>query len=1029
MAQGKFSILAYLGLKSKEFMAGLSDAKGATKNTLGKMGSLFRSFGKVAATGMAVAAAAMTAAVIKFSVEALQAFAEFEKGMNEVYTLLPGISKRQMGQLEADVLSLSREMGVLTTDMVPALYQAVSAGVPKDNVIDFMRVASKAAIAGVTTLETAVDGLTSVMNAYGKENMSVEKAADIFFTTIRLGKTNFEQLAASLYNVTPVAAAVGVSFADVGAAIAALTAQGVPTAQATTQIRSALLSLTAPSKKARGIAQMLGLDFEKLAEIMAQPGGLKTAMELVIKATGGQMDKLKGLMGRIEGVNGLVALSKNEFQSFGDAIIAQGNSLGAYEEAFKTMNQGLSREWDLFKAGLKATMIEAGAALAPIAQEFVPLVKILVKAFQDVPFDKLAAGIMRWMGEVKKELRPILDDLILAWRELVRAAGPILAMFGGVSGETGRLSVMIQLLVRMVVILVQSMSFALRVFDFFKRGFEAISKSSKPFNRDLVWIWEAIKSLATGILGFIPIIGGLIKNFDKTTARLKSFFRWLGEALVGMSDFVQGFGPAQDALWQWDYLWLKLRATIMGVLSDIVEGVFNMVHAIINTFDVFFSQVADDLETMWKDFSTLFPTISNLVSTVTAGMRKKFGAVFDFIKDKLVFLAKIYSRFTGDVIELEEKMAAEVTQIEKAAENERSNFRRAAQKRRSKEWLDMVNERKAREMESLRVEQTIEHERVMAHRRALLSMKGDEGQIMKASLADLEDMLKAKGEAGRQAMAQTTIANEAQLGRMKKALIALNHKEVELKKLSGEELRKLWMQEGERGRNAYNTLLNYERKLGAARKAEAESALSSHKDARLMQSLTYKGMLQEAGRRADIMKAQKKADAAARKEAARASAEKLKALDAYLFKQGKHIITINGMNVKANNRREAQEKYNHIQRLRRDGIEIEGQEKIFKLELDIDTERKQAAMAQQLLSKGHMKERNNALEAWQRRSNSAIKTQRTQMNQVAAIAGKLPTGNIKIELGTPEHLGKVLATANVLLSSIDRTLKGKFTNQ
>ena len=1026
---GKFSIVAYLGLKSKEFLGGLKGAQDATKSTMGQMGAMVAKFGKVATLGLSVAAAAMAAAVVKFSVEALKAFAEFEKGMNEVFTLLPGISKRQMGKMQSDVLGLSREMGVLTTDMVPALYQAISAGVPKENAIDFMRVASKAAIAGVTSLETAVDGLTSVMNAYGKENMTAEKASDIFFTTIRLGKTNFEQLAASLYNVTPVAAAVGISFEDVGASIAALTAQGVPTAQATTQIRSAILSLTAPSKKAREIAYMLGLDFDKLTQIMKKPGGLKTAMELVIKATGGNMDKLKGLMGRIEGVNGLLALSKNEFQAFGDAITAQGSNLGAYEEAFKTMNQGLSREFDLFKAGISATMIEAGRALAPIAQEFVPLIKILVKAFESVPFDKFAAGIMKWMTEVKKELRPILDDLILAWRELVRAAGPIFAMFGGVSGETGRLSVMIQLLFSWFVTLIKIVTAALRVFAFLKKDWEKLRAATTPLAQVINWVVDVIKSLFTAVIRMTGPLGMLITDFDRTTKALKDFYRWVSNAAYELIDFVQGFGPAQTALYSFGFVWKKVKVMIMGVLADLVEGVYNFTSEVLNTFDILWDAITGGLDNLWNAFAEVFPGLANIISKVTAGMREKFAKVFNFIKDKLAFLAKIYSKFTGDVIELEEKMAAEVTQIEKAAENERVTFRRSARAKRSKEWLDMVNERKAREMESLRVEKAIEHERVMQHRRALLAMGIDTGKVMNAGMNDLEDMLEAQGEAGRNAMAQTTIANEAQVARMKKALLALGHTEVELKKRSGEELRKLWVKEGQRGRNAYNTLLEYERKLGAARKAEAEAVLDNNHDTQTMRRLTYAGMVEEAKRRADIMKAQKKADTAARKEAARASAEKLKALDAYLFKQGKHIITINGMNVKADNAREAREKYNHIQRLRRDGIEIEGQEKIFKLELDIDTERKQAAMAQQLLSKGHMNERNNALEAWQRRSNSAIQTQRTQMNQVAAIAGKLPTGNIKIELGTPEHLGKVLATANVLLSSIDKSLKGKFVNQ
>ena len=65
---------------------------------------------------------------------------------------------------------------------------------PPDNVIDFMRTATEASIGGVTDLETAVDGITSVVNAYGEEAISASKASDLMFTAVKLGKTDFTQL-------------------------------------------------------------------------------------------------------------------------------------------------------------------------------------------------------------------------------------------------------------------------------------------------------------------------------------------------------------------------------------------------------------------------------------------------------------------------------------------------------------------------------------------------------------------------------------------------------------------------------------------------------------------------------------------------------------------------------------------------------------------------------------------------------------------------------------------------------------------
>ena len=105
----------------------------------------------------------------------------------------------------------------------------------------------------MTDTETAVDGLTTVMNAFKGQNIDATKAADIMFATVKAGKTDFAQLSASLFNVAPLAAAANVKFQDVSAALATLTAQGTPTSVATTQIRAAIQAIIKPSKEMQGV--------------------------------------------------------------------------------------------------------------------------------------------------------------------------------------------------------------------------------------------------------------------------------------------------------------------------------------------------------------------------------------------------------------------------------------------------------------------------------------------------------------------------------------------------------------------------------------------------------------------------------------------------------------------------------------------------------------------------------------------------------------------------------------------------------
>ena len=93
---------------------------------------------KRAAKGGAIALAALGTAA---AASAVKMAVEFEAAMSEVRTLIPDASNEAFGKLNADLATFMRDMNVASADAVPALYSALSAGVPPDNVIDFLRVA------------------------------------------------------------------------------------------------------------------------------------------------------------------------------------------------------------------------------------------------------------------------------------------------------------------------------------------------------------------------------------------------------------------------------------------------------------------------------------------------------------------------------------------------------------------------------------------------------------------------------------------------------------------------------------------------------------------------------------------------------------------------------------------------------------------------------------------------------------------------------------------------------------------------
>src|SRR5215212_6135511 len=90
-------------------------------------------------TGTRLAGAAMGT----FVAGATQEFGKFDDGMRRIFSILPGITQETMDSMEGEVKSLAKEMGRLPEDIIPGVYDALSSGIPQENVFAFMEAAAK----------------------------------------------------------------------------------------------------------------------------------------------------------------------------------------------------------------------------------------------------------------------------------------------------------------------------------------------------------------------------------------------------------------------------------------------------------------------------------------------------------------------------------------------------------------------------------------------------------------------------------------------------------------------------------------------------------------------------------------------------------------------------------------------------------------------------------------------------------------------------------------------------------------------
>ena len=303
--------------------------------------------------------------VVRVLKKAASASLAFGKAMAEVSTLVD-TQTTDMAALNKATLALAMQYGKAPVEQAKGLYSAISAGASAGaEAISLMNAANMMAVGGVTQVETAVDGLTSVINAYGVGFKNAEAVSDKFFQAIKLGKTTAGELAANIGKVTTGAAAAGVSMDEMFAAIAAGTKVGLNTAMVTTGINAAITTLTKPTKDATEVAKRLGLEFNttRLRSI-----GLVGVLKEVADKANLTDDDLAKLFGSVRAGRVVVALMNKGFHEINKILPQLANSAGATRIAFEKMAATAGFQISRLKATLDSALILAGNLVTQSSQ-------------------------------------------------------------------------------------------------------------------------------------------------------------------------------------------------------------------------------------------------------------------------------------------------------------------------------------------------------------------------------------------------------------------------------------------------------------------------------------------------------------------------------------------------------------------------------------------------------------------------------------------------------------------------------------
>ncbi len=447
----------------------------ALKTELQESGKAFESAGsKLTGIGKTLTSS-VTTALAAAGVGAAKMSSDFEDGQAKISTIAD-TSEMSMNKIGNGLLDLSNKVNKGVGDLQEGEYQAISSGVKTGETLNFMATASKAAIGGFTDTDTAVDGLTTVLNAYGLQGKDAIDIANQMMVAQNLGKTTFGEMAQQVGNAIPTFATANVSTKEFFSSLGVLTANGIHTREAVTGLKAALSNVIKPTDEAAKAADSLGLKFnaselkskgwmgflqevkEKLKQVspaysaaaekvssltvkiseLSKSGGknsdelkkmkaelknAKSDMTSLESASNSQLSAFATMFGSVEGLNSVLTLTSDQgIQLYNESMKEMGSNTNYVEDAFNKINGTPSKQLGGTFNDLKNTVIQFGTKLNSTVM---PPLETL-KKYADELYNKA------------KNLTGAQAQMIVKFAGLAAAAGPFTIGLGTAMKEIGK---------------------------------------------------------------------------------------------------------------------------------------------------------------------------------------------------------------------------------------------------------------------------------------------------------------------------------------------------------------------------------------------------------------------------------------------------------------------------------------------------------------------------------------------------------------------------------------------------------------
>jgi TP901 family phage tail tape measure protein len=527
--------------------------------SVGALDAKTGAFSKKAMMGFGLAGAAAAA----FAAKSAESFMKFETTMVRTVTLA-GSTEEQMKSLSDQILNVAGNLGKSPQELADALYYTESAGIDAAHAMDVVTVAAKASAVGLGDTQVVADSVTSVLNAYGAENITAAHATDVLVAAVRDGKGEADAIAGAIGRVIPVASEMGVSFDQVGAGIAALTQTGLDANEAVTSLRGIMTSLLNPTTQAGKLLASVGLSAQEVRDSVERDGLLKT-LQMLQDQFKGNDEAMGTLFGNVRAQVGVMSLLGKNADDVRKVFNDVANSTGSLDEAFGRVSQTSEFKLQQAWATLQTAMVQFGAALAPLVNLLAHLARVLA------PLAPYLAALALGFGAlvVAEKITTMIEGLrtaLVAYAATTEGAAGATVVFGNaakyMSGNLGMLAVDLAAVAALFVIIHSRM-------DDNNRDFAAMSKQTGISAQALAAFQNRMQQRTS--LGLMSNFKSFVGTLDGVGDQLDS----LNQKLAPSIDALNQMGVSTEstnAILSNNLTALDGSAEGMANYTDMVEG-------------------------------------------------------------------------------------------------------------------------------------------------------------------------------------------------------------------------------------------------------------------------------------------------------------------------------------------------------------------------------------------------------------------------------------------------------------------------